>query len=253
MVVQCGRAQRLGIRRFADCPWPPNPAAEGGSSGSQRNANRRVAKRSGGGPGGPLPRPQTSSGHEIAAAQQSGSGFVLSFQLGGGKASADRFVGALDMITLASSLGGFSTLICTPATMTHRGMPPKYRGKPALRQTFCGSPWIRRLRRSDCRFGARIRRSLIPDGIPNSNNSRVVRRRRKVSVNISHCAPQQECVHFVTALSRSDTGCWWGRGRRPNLGGSSVNSFFKIVVAHCPIVDFCCRGPRCRGRPRLRI
>jgi cystathionine gamma-synthase len=68
---------------------------------------------------------KSSSGHEIAAAQQSGSGFVLSFQLAGGKAAADRFVGALELVTLASSLGGFSTLICTPATMTHRGMPPE--------------------------------------------------------------------------------------------------------------------------------
>ena len=65
-----------------------------------------------------------SKGREIAAAQQSGSGFMLSFQLTGGKAAADRFVGALELITLASSLGGFSTLICTPATMTHRGMSP---------------------------------------------------------------------------------------------------------------------------------
>jgi cystathionine gamma-synthase len=68
---------------------------------------------------------KTSNGHEIAAAQQSGSGFVLSFQLGGGKPAADKFVAALELITLASSLGGFSTLICTPATMTHRGMPPE--------------------------------------------------------------------------------------------------------------------------------
>lgn len=50
---------------------------------------------------------------------------MLSFELGGGKAAADRFVGALELITLASSLGGFSTLICTPSTMTHRGMPPE--------------------------------------------------------------------------------------------------------------------------------
>jgi cystathionine gamma-synthase len=62
---------------------------------------------------------------KIAAAQQSGPGFVLSFQLHGGKASADRFVAALEMVTLAPSLGGFSTLICTPATMTHRGMSPE--------------------------------------------------------------------------------------------------------------------------------
>lgn len=72
-----------------------------------------------------FPGLEASAGHEIAAMQQSGPGFMLSFQLSGGKAAADRFVGALELITLASSLGGFSTLICTPATMTHRGMPPE--------------------------------------------------------------------------------------------------------------------------------
>jgi cystathionine gamma-synthase len=67
----------------------------------------------------------SESGDNFAAAQQSGPGFVLSFQLRGGKAAADRFVAALELITLAPSLGGFSTLICTPATMTHRGMSPE--------------------------------------------------------------------------------------------------------------------------------
>jgi cystathionine gamma-synthase len=70
-----------------------------------------------------FPGLKSSRGHEIAAVQQSGPGFMLSFELQGGKAVADRFVGALELITLASSLGGFSTLICTPSTMTHRGMP----------------------------------------------------------------------------------------------------------------------------------
>jgi len=72
-----------------------------------------------------FPGLKSSNGHEIAAMQQSGPGFMLSFQLTGGKAAADRFVGALELITLASSLGGFSTLVCTPSTMTHRGMPPE--------------------------------------------------------------------------------------------------------------------------------
>jgi cystathionine gamma-synthase len=72
-----------------------------------------------------FPGLKSSNGHEIAAAQQSGPGFMLSFQLSGGKPAADRFVGALELVTLASSLGGFSTLICTPSTMTHRGMPPE--------------------------------------------------------------------------------------------------------------------------------
>ncbi len=66
-----------------------------------------------------------SKGAQIAAAQQSGPGSVLSFQLRGGKAAADAFVAALDLITLAPSLGGFSTLVCTPSTMTHRGMSPE--------------------------------------------------------------------------------------------------------------------------------
>ena len=72
-----------------------------------------------------FPGLKSSAGHEIAAVQQSGSGFMLSFQLHGEKAAADRFVGALELIILASSLGGFSTLICTPSSMTHRGMPPE--------------------------------------------------------------------------------------------------------------------------------
>ncbi len=54
--------------------------------------------------------------------QLRGPGFMLSFRVRG---DARRFVAALELVTLASSLGGFATLICTPATMTHRGMPPE--------------------------------------------------------------------------------------------------------------------------------
>ena len=50
---------------------------------------------------------------------------MLSFELHGGKPATTKFVQALRLITLASSLGGFSTLLCTPASMTHRGMPPE--------------------------------------------------------------------------------------------------------------------------------
>lgn len=70
-----------------------------------------------------FPGLESHSGHHVAVRQQSGPGFMLSFRLSGGKPAADRFVAALELITLASSLGGFATLICTPATMTHRGMP----------------------------------------------------------------------------------------------------------------------------------
>lgn len=72
-----------------------------------------------------FPGLSNSNSSKTVALQQSGPGFMLSFQLTGGKPAADRFVGALQLITLASSLGGYSTLICTPSTMTHRGMPPE--------------------------------------------------------------------------------------------------------------------------------
>lgn len=75
---------------------------------------------------------ESHSGHDIAVQQQSGPGFMLSFRLSGGKAAADRFVGALGLITLASSLGGFATLISTPSSMTHRGMPPEAQEEAAI-------------------------------------------------------------------------------------------------------------------------
>jgi cystathionine gamma-synthase len=50
----------------------------------------------------------------------------------GGKPAAERFVAALELIILASSLGGFATLICAPATMTHRGMPPEAQAEAGI-------------------------------------------------------------------------------------------------------------------------
>ncbi|HEX8413061.1 MAG TPA: PLP-dependent transferase, partial [Sphingomicrobium sp.] len=58
---------------------------------------------------------------DLVEQQQSGPGFMISFRV---KGDVAKFAKALDLVTLASSLGGFATLVCTPATMTHRGMPP---------------------------------------------------------------------------------------------------------------------------------
>jgi cystathionine gamma-synthase len=55
--------------------------------------------------------------------QCSGPGFMLSFELEGGEERMKRFLKGLRLVKLASSLGGFSSLICVPSTMTHRGMP----------------------------------------------------------------------------------------------------------------------------------
>jgi len=61
-------------------------------------------------------------GHEIARAQQTGFGAMLSFELAGGLDDLRRFVEAVEGFTLAESLGGVESLIAHPATMTHAGM-----------------------------------------------------------------------------------------------------------------------------------
>jgi len=70
--------------------------------------------------------------HELAARQQKGPGFMLSFRVKGGDAAATRFLEGLELITLASSLGGHATLICKPASMTHRGMPPEAQAEAGI-------------------------------------------------------------------------------------------------------------------------
>ncbi|TPJ38227.1 cystathionine gamma-synthase [Mesorhizobium sp. B2-6-5] len=65
---------------------------------------------------------QSHPGHAIAKAQQAGFGAMLSFELAGGVEAVRRFVEAVEVITLAESLGGVESLVAHPATMTHAGM-----------------------------------------------------------------------------------------------------------------------------------
>lgn len=62
------------------------------------------------------------AGHEIAKKQQKGFGSMLSFEFGGSQEQLKTFVGELKLFSLAESLGGVESLICHPATMTHRAM-----------------------------------------------------------------------------------------------------------------------------------
>ncbi|EEQ03217.1 Cystathionine gamma-synthase [Yersinia rohdei ATCC 43380] len=66
-------------------------------------------------------------GHEIACRQQSGFGAMLSFELDGDEQVLRRFLSALELFTLAESLGGVESLISHAATMTHAGMAPEAR------------------------------------------------------------------------------------------------------------------------------
>ncbi|WCE29512.1 O-succinylhomoserine (thiol)-lyase [Vibrio sp. SCSIO 43137] len=61
-------------------------------------------------------------GHAIAKKQQTGFGSMLSFEFNGSFEQLKTFVGALKLFSLAESLGGVESLICHPASMTHRAM-----------------------------------------------------------------------------------------------------------------------------------
>ncbi|MDN4614242.1 cystathionine gamma-synthase [Leifsonia sp. F6_8S_P_1B] len=61
----------------------------------------------------------THPGHELAAAQMSGFGGMLSVALSGGAPAARRFAESTRVFQLAESLGGVESLIGYPSEMTH--------------------------------------------------------------------------------------------------------------------------------------
>ncbi|MDA8244208.1 MAG: cystathionine gamma-synthase [Elusimicrobia bacterium] len=66
-------------------------------------------------------------GYTLASEQMEGFGGMVSFELGGGRAAADRFFRKLRVFCLAESLGGVESLACYPAAMTHASIPEKQR------------------------------------------------------------------------------------------------------------------------------
>jgi cystathionine beta-lyase/cystathionine gamma-synthase len=62
--------------------------------------------------------------HELALRQMSDFGGVLSFDLAGGVESGRRFLEAVSLAQMATSLGGPETLVTSPALTTHAGLGP---------------------------------------------------------------------------------------------------------------------------------
>ena len=71
-------------------------------------------------------------GHEIAKRQQSGFGAIVTLEVQGGVEGAKRFSEALELFSLAESLGGVESLVAHPATMTHAAMAPEARAAAGL-------------------------------------------------------------------------------------------------------------------------
>jgi len=61
-------------------------------------------------------------GHDLAARQQLGFGAMISFEIDATEQEIPYFLEALNLFTLAESLGGVESLVAHPATMTHAAM-----------------------------------------------------------------------------------------------------------------------------------
>jgi cystathionine beta-lyase/cystathionine gamma-synthase len=70
---------------------------------------------------------------ELAERQMDLSGGVLSFDLAGGQDQAERFVNRLNLVRIATSLGGPETIVTHPATTTHAVLSPEDRGELGIK------------------------------------------------------------------------------------------------------------------------
>lgn len=74
-------------------------------------------------------------GHDVAAAQQAGFGAMLSVEFHDDVDVVD-LLRRLTIFTIAESLGGFESLVCVPACMTHASMPAEARAEAGISETL---------------------------------------------------------------------------------------------------------------------
>ena len=67
--------------------------------------------------------------HDVAMAQMTKGGTVVSIDLAGGKEMAFRFVNALRIIRISNNLGDAKSLVTHPATTTHQRLSPEFRSE----------------------------------------------------------------------------------------------------------------------------
>jgi len=71
-------------------------------------------------------------GHELAARQQDGFGAMISFEIEADEEEIPVFLSALNLFTLAESLGGVESLVAHPASMTHAAMSEQDQAKAGI-------------------------------------------------------------------------------------------------------------------------
>ena len=79
-----------------------------------------------------FPGLKTHLQYDIAQAQQSGPGAVLSFELKGGKDAAWILIDATELLSITANLGDTKTTITHPATTTHGRLTPEQREEAGI-------------------------------------------------------------------------------------------------------------------------
>jgi cystathionine gamma-synthase len=69
----------------------------------------------------------TDPGHELARRQMDGFGTLVTFDLSGGIEAGTRFAEALELFSIAASLGSTESLVVPPALQQPRGMSEEQR------------------------------------------------------------------------------------------------------------------------------
>jgi cystathionine beta-lyase/cystathionine gamma-synthase len=73
-----------------------------------------------------------NASHERAAEFFDGFGGMLSFELKGGVAAAEKLMDRVELPVIAPSLGGVETLLTRPVTTSHKGLTPEERARLGL-------------------------------------------------------------------------------------------------------------------------
>lgn len=74
--------------------------------------------------------------YELCKKQSRGPGAMISFYIKGDIKTAENFLRAVKLFTLAESLGGVESLIENPALMTHMSVPPEQRKLLGIADNF---------------------------------------------------------------------------------------------------------------------
>lgn len=74
--------------------------------------------------------------HHLAMQQMKRGGTVVAFELSGGKATAFKFLNALNIIDISNNLGDAKSLICHPATTTHQRLSDEDKARVGITPGF---------------------------------------------------------------------------------------------------------------------